>query len=101
MSDLCFTLPGPPEVRHADQVLLFFTRKELALLLYLAVEGRLHLRENLSEIFWPEVGDDLLSDTWLAELSPYSLIQGFRYCVVVPSCHTSECRAGRQHKWLY
>ena len=54
MSDVCFTLPGPPEVRHADQVLLFFTRKELALLPYLAVEGRLHLRENLSEIFWPE-----------------------------------------------
>jgi hypothetical protein len=29
MSDLCLTLLGPPEVRHADQVLLFSTRKEL------------------------------------------------------------------------
>src|SRR5216683_1631763 len=54
MGDLSLTLLGPPEVRHADQVLLFSTRKELALLIYLAVEGRLHLRKNLSEQFWPE-----------------------------------------------
>src|SRR5258708_22159437 len=54
MGDLCFTLLGPPEVRHADQMLLFSTRKELALLIYLAVEGRVHLRKNLSEQFWPE-----------------------------------------------
>lgn len=54
MGDLYLTLLGQPEVRHADQVLLFSTRKELALLLYLAAEGRLHLRKNLSELFWPE-----------------------------------------------
>ncbi len=54
MGDLHFTLLGPPEVRHADQVLLFSTRKELALLIYLAVEGRVHLRKKLSELFWPE-----------------------------------------------
>src|SRR5579864_8482078 len=54
MGDVTFTLLGPPEVRHADQVLLFSTRKELALLIYLAVEGRVHLRKNLSEQFWPE-----------------------------------------------
>src|ERR1700687_5792902 len=54
MGKLCLTLLGPPEVRHADQVLLFSTRKELALLIYLAVEGRLHLRQTLSEQFWPE-----------------------------------------------
>ncbi|HZU03849.1 MAG TPA: AAA family ATPase [Ktedonobacteraceae bacterium] len=58
MSTLYFTLLGPPQVRHADQVLLFSTRKELALLLYLAVEGRPHLRKHLSELFWPE-GDAL------------------------------------------
>jgi hypothetical protein len=33
MGDLYLTLQGPPEVRHADQVLLFSTRKEQALLL--------------------------------------------------------------------
>jgi len=54
MGKLCLTLLGPPEVRHADQVLLFSTRKELALLIYLAVEGRVHLRKTLSEQFWPE-----------------------------------------------
>lgn len=54
MDDLRFTLLGPPEVRHADQVLLFSTRKEFALLIYLAVEGRVHSRKNLSELFWPE-----------------------------------------------
>jgi DNA-binding SARP family transcriptional activator len=54
MGNLYLTLLGPPEVRHADQVLLFSTRKELALLIYLAVEGRVHSRKNLSEQFWPE-----------------------------------------------
>jgi DNA-binding SARP family transcriptional activator len=49
MGDVSFTLLGAPEVRHADQVLLFPTRKELALLIYLAVEGRIHLRKTLSE----------------------------------------------------
>src|ERR1700738_5220152 len=54
MGDLHLTLLGSPEVRHADQVLLFSTRKELALLIYLAVEGRVHSRKKLSEQFWPE-----------------------------------------------
>ncbi len=54
MSDLYFTLLGPPEVRHADQALLFTTRKEFALLIYLAVEGRVLSRKALSEQFWPE-----------------------------------------------
>ena len=34
MGDLRLTLLGPPEVRQADQVLLFSIRKELALLIY-------------------------------------------------------------------
>jgi DNA-binding SARP family transcriptional activator len=54
MGDLYLTLLGPPEVRHADQVLLFSTRKELALLIYLAVEGRVQSRKKLSEQFWPD-----------------------------------------------
>src|SRR5260370_227828 len=54
MGDLYLTLLGPPEVCHGDQVLQFSTRKELALLIYLAVEGRVHLRMKLSEQFWPE-----------------------------------------------
>src|SRR3989442_6238031 len=54
MGDLYLKLLGPHEVRHGDQVLLFSTRKELALLIYLAVECRVHLRKNLSEQFWTE-----------------------------------------------
>jgi len=54
MGDLYVTLLGPPEVCHADEMLLFSTRKELALLIYLAVEGRAHARKKLSEQFWPE-----------------------------------------------
>lgn len=54
MGDLYLTLLGPPEVCHADQMLLFSTRKELTLLIYLAVEGRVHSRKKLSEQFWPE-----------------------------------------------
>src|SRR5579875_491792 len=54
MSKVSFTFLGTPEVRHANQVLSFATRKEYALLLYLAVESRIHLRQKLSEIFWPE-----------------------------------------------
>lgn len=54
MSDLSFALLGPPEVRHAEQELQFATRKELALLIYLAVEDRIHMRQALSELFWPE-----------------------------------------------
>ncbi|MGH2498195.1 MAG: ATP-binding protein [Ktedonobacteraceae bacterium] len=54
MGNLRFTLLGSPEVSHADQGLVFSTRKEFALLIYLAVEGRIHLRKNLSELFWPE-----------------------------------------------
>lgn len=54
MDNLRFRLLGPPEVHHADQLLLFSTRKECALLIYLTVAGRIHLRKTLSELFWPE-----------------------------------------------
>src|SRR5437868_2915297 len=54
MGDLSLTLLVPAEVHHADQMLLFSTRKELALLIYLAVEGGVHSRKKLSEQFWPE-----------------------------------------------
>ena len=58
MGELYLALLGPPEVRHADQMLQFSTRKELALLIYLAVEGGVHSRKKLSELFWSE-GDAL------------------------------------------
>ena len=54
MGDLSLALLGPPQVRHADQVVQFSTRKELALLVYLAVEGHVQARRKLAELFWPD-----------------------------------------------
>lgn len=54
MSDLFLGLLGPPEVRHDGQFVTFRTRKVLALLIYLAVEGRSHSREKLTALLWPE-----------------------------------------------
>jgi DNA-binding SARP family transcriptional activator len=54
MGTLFLALLGPPDVRHANQVVQFSTRKELALLLYLAVEDHVHTRQHLSELFWPD-----------------------------------------------
>src|SRR5215472_11598291 len=50
--DLLFL--GTPQVRHAGQVLVFPTRKVLALLIYLTVSGGLHPREQLTALLWPE-----------------------------------------------
>src|SRR5438105_1775350 len=54
MGRLRLALLGTPEVRHAEEVLTFPTRKTLALLVYLAVEKGLHTRDKLTAFFWPE-----------------------------------------------
>src|SRR5438105_15859726 len=55
MSQLQLSLLGTPVVKHGERTLIFSTRKALALLVYLAVEGGTHLRKTLSEAFWPEL----------------------------------------------
>ena len=55
MSQLQVALLGEPIVKHGEQTLIFSTRKALALLVYLAVEGGAHTRKTLSEAFWPEL----------------------------------------------
>src|SRR5689334_15904939 len=55
MSQLQLSLLGTPVVKHGERTLTFSTRKALALLVYLAVEGRMHPRKTLSESFWPEL----------------------------------------------
>src|SRR6266566_3335853 len=55
MSQLQLSLLGTPVVKHGERTLTFSTRKALALLVYLAVEGGTHLRKTLSESFWPEL----------------------------------------------
>src|SRR5216684_829172 len=55
MSQLQLSLLGTPIVKHGERTLTFSTRKALALLVYLAVEGGTHPRKTLSESFWPEL----------------------------------------------
>jgi len=55
MSQLQLSLLGVPVVKHGERSLTFSTRKALALLVYLAVEGGTHTRKTLSESFWPEL----------------------------------------------
>src|SRR4051812_7555008 len=54
MGRLTLATLGAVEVRHNGEALSFRTRKSLALLIYLAVEGGLHSRESLAAFFWPE-----------------------------------------------
>lgn len=54
MSRLSLRLFGSPEVRFGERTLTFRTRKALALLVYLAVEGGQQTRERLSTLLWPE-----------------------------------------------
>src|SRR5579884_358404 len=54
MGRLQLALLGAPEVCHSGRMLRFRTRKELALLIYLAVAGGAHSREKLVTLFWPD-----------------------------------------------
>ena len=54
MARLSLKFLGSPEVRHGEWLLTFPTRKALALLTYLAVEGGTHSREKIIALFWPE-----------------------------------------------
>lgn len=54
MGMLSLQLLGPPELRHEGRPAPFATRKALALLVYLAVEGGAHSREKLVALLWPE-----------------------------------------------
>src|SRR4029453_682768 len=54
MARLRLTVLGPPSVTHADTASVFPTRKALALLIYLAIEGGRHSRDKLTTLFWPD-----------------------------------------------
>ena len=54
MGQLNLALLGAPEIRHDGQMVTFRTRKALALLIYLVVNGGMHSREKLTALFWPE-----------------------------------------------
>ena len=54
MSPLHLHLLGSPEVYLGDSLLIFPTRKTLALLIYLVLEGGEQPRERLATLLWPE-----------------------------------------------
>jgi predicted ATPase/DNA-binding SARP family transcriptional activator len=58
MGRLIFRLLGTPEVSHAEQPLTFQTRKVLALLAYLVVEQRVHSRDKITALLWPESDEE-------------------------------------------
>ena len=58
MSTLHIQLLGTPIVHHNQDRLSFRTRKTLALLVYLVVEGGMHSREKLATLLWPESEPD-------------------------------------------
>ena len=51
---LSLRLLGPPEASLEGLPVRFGTKKELALLCYLAAEGGTHPRRKLAELLWPE-----------------------------------------------
>ena len=54
MSPLTIQLLGKPTVSYEGQLLTFRTRKVLALLIYLVVDGGAKSRESLMTVMWPE-----------------------------------------------
>jgi DNA-binding SARP family transcriptional activator len=54
MNRLSLALLGTPDVRQDRQLVAFATRKALALLVYLSIEGGRHSREKITDLFWPE-----------------------------------------------
>src|SRR3712207_5880024 len=54
MAALSVAVLGPPDVRHGQRCLTFPTRKTLAVLVYLLVEGGVHPRDKLTALFWPD-----------------------------------------------
>jgi DNA-binding SARP family transcriptional activator len=49
---------GPPEVRLGEDLVVFPTRKTLALLIYLAIESGPQPREALAALLWPEASPE-------------------------------------------
>ncbi|MDX1664065.1 MAG: AAA family ATPase [Candidatus Promineifilaceae bacterium] len=54
MAHLRIQLLGHPEIAHGGAPISLRTRKALALLIYLVVEGGVHTRDHLAALLWPE-----------------------------------------------
>jgi DNA-binding SARP family transcriptional activator len=74
---LSFKFLGPPVVSYQGQSLQFRSRKVLALLIYLVVEGGWHSRDSLMTLLWPD------SDQQRASMSLRSTIARLRRTLAV------------------
>jgi predicted ATPase/DNA-binding SARP family transcriptional activator len=52
--DLSFSLFGSPQIKRGDEALSIQRRKDLALLVYLAVTSQPHSRDTLATLLWPD-----------------------------------------------
>ena len=117
MAALTLALLGPPQIAHADGTAVVRARKELALLAYLAVEGRqVHSRDTLLGMFWPESPEEAARNSLRVALAnlraalreaagPYLLTSRHSVQFSTTSDHTldvaafgallAECRAHR------
>jgi len=66
---LTILLLGSPEITAGQQSLYFRTRKVLALLIYLVVEGGMHSREALMALLWPDSSPENAAVTLRGTLS--------------------------------
>ena len=87
MGRLSLAFLGGPEIRHAGRLITLPTRKALALLAYLAVEGGVHSREKLTAIFWPE------SDSAQGRATLRSTLALLRDALGEPDAHLIASRA--------
>lgn len=63
-------LLGPPEVRRGRERVEFDTRKAIAILAYLALEGGTQPRDRLAAMLWPDADDERARASLRRTLSP-------------------------------
>jgi DNA-binding SARP family transcriptional activator len=64
------SLLGPPRVERDGRAIEFDTRKAIALLAYLILEGRTQSRDQLATMFWPDADQDRARASLRRTLSP-------------------------------
>ena len=64
------SLLGPPRIERDGRAIEFDTRKAIALLAYLILEGRTQSRDQLATMFWPDADQDRARASLRRTLSP-------------------------------
>ena len=64
------SLLGPPRVERDGRAIEFDTRKAIALLAYVILEGRTQSRDRLAAMFWPDADQDRARASLRRTLSP-------------------------------